>query len=113
MDAADALQMKIGTGPVRDVANVPSLALGTGLITPLELTAAFPIFSNGGFAVTPRALIRAEDASGRWTAPWYFQDRGDDMLVEREGAGSVSSVEVGEVRLVRRALKRASLPARP
>ena len=71
--AAVALQMKIGTGPVRDLAgktgmrdlpDVPSLALGTGLVTPLELTAAFAIFPNGGFAVTPRAIIRAEDASG-------------------------------------------------
>jgi penicillin-binding protein 1A len=71
--AAVVLQMKIGTGPVRDLAgkagmrelpDVPSLALGTGLVTPLELTAAFSIFPNGGFAVTPRGIIRAEDGSG-------------------------------------------------
>jgi penicillin-binding protein 1A len=71
--AAVALQMKIGTGPVRDLAgkagmrdlpDVPSLALGTGLVTPLELTAAFAVFPNGGFAVTPRAIIRAEDGAG-------------------------------------------------
>ncbi len=71
--AAVALQMKIGTGPVRDLAgkaglrdlpDVPSLALGTGLVTPLELTAGFALFPNGGFAVTPRAIIRAVDASG-------------------------------------------------
>ena len=71
--AAVALQMKIGTGPVRDLAakagmhdlpDVPSLALGTGLATPLELTAAFAVFPNGGYAVAPRAIIRAEDADG-------------------------------------------------
>jgi penicillin-binding protein 1A len=71
--AAVALQMKVGTGPVRDLAgkagmrdlpDVPSLALGTGLVTPLELTAAFAMFPNGGHAVTPRAIIRAVDASG-------------------------------------------------
>ena len=71
--AAVALQMKIGTGAVRDLAaragmrdlpDVPSLALGTGLVTPLELTAAFAVFPNGGYAVTPRAIIRALDADG-------------------------------------------------
>jgi penicillin-binding protein 1A len=71
--AAVALQMKIGTGPVRDLAakagmrdlpDVPSLALGTGLVTPLELTAAFAVFPNGGYAVSPRAIIRAVDADG-------------------------------------------------
>ena len=71
--AAVALQMKIGTGPVRDLAgkagmhdlpDVPSLALGTGLVTPLELTAGFAVFPNGGYAVAPRAIIRAEDADG-------------------------------------------------
>ncbi len=71
--AAVALQMKIGTGAVRDLAakagmrdlpDVPSLALGTGLVTPLELTAGFAVFPNGGYAVTPRAIIRAVDADG-------------------------------------------------
>jgi penicillin-binding protein 1A len=71
--AAVALQMKVGSGAVRDLGaktgmrdlpDVPSLALGTGLVTPLELTAAFAIFPNGGFAVTPRAIVFAEDANG-------------------------------------------------
>jgi penicillin-binding protein 1A len=71
--AAVALQMKIGTGAVRDLAaragmhdlpDVPSLALGTGLVTPLDLTAGFAVFPNGGYAVTPRAIIRAVDADG-------------------------------------------------
>ena len=37
----------------------PSLALGTGLVTPLELTAAYAVFPNGGYAVKPRAIVRA------------------------------------------------------
>ena len=39
---------------LRDLPDVPSLALGTGLVTPLELTAAYAVFPNGGFAVRPR-----------------------------------------------------------
>jgi penicillin-binding protein 1A len=68
--AAVALQQKIGSGRVRSVAgeaglhdlpDVPSLALGTGLVTPLELTAAYAVFPGGGEAVKPRGLLRALD----------------------------------------------------
>jgi penicillin-binding protein 1A len=71
--AATALQQKLGSRPVlrlasnvgmRDLPDVPSLSLGTGLVTPLELTAAFAAFPNGGFAVRPRALVRVLDADG-------------------------------------------------
>jgi len=70
--AAVALQLRIGSGAVlslasdlglRDQPNVPSLALGSGLVTPMELTAAYAAFPNGGFAVTPRAIVRVLDAS--------------------------------------------------
>jgi 1A family penicillin-binding protein len=70
---AVALQLRIGSGAVlslasdlglRDQPNVPSLALGSGLVTPLELTAAYAAFPNGGFAVAPRAIVRVLDAGG-------------------------------------------------
>jgi 1A family penicillin-binding protein len=71
--AAVALQQRIGSGRVlgiarglglRDLPDVPSLALGTGLVTPLDLTAAFAAFPNGGYAVEPRAITDAVDADG-------------------------------------------------
>jgi membrane carboxypeptidase/penicillin-binding protein len=71
--AAVSLQMRVGTGPVRslasdlgmsDLPDVPSLALGTGLVTPLELTAAFAVFPNGGVAVRPRGIVKILDADG-------------------------------------------------
>jgi len=71
--AAVALQQRIGSGAVLKVADdlgmhglpdVPSLALGTGLVTPLELTAAYAAFPNGGWAVKPRAIVRILDDSG-------------------------------------------------
>ena len=71
--AAVALQQRIGTGSVRslahkagmrDLPDVPSLALGSGLVSPLELTAAYAIFPNGGFAVRPRAILRVTDEDG-------------------------------------------------
>jgi 1A family penicillin-binding protein len=71
--AATALQQRIGSRPVlrlasaaglHDLPNVPSLSLGTGLVTPLELTAAFAMFPNGGVAVRPRGIVRVIDADG-------------------------------------------------
>jgi penicillin-binding protein 1A len=71
--AASALQQRIGARPVlrlastlgmRDLPEVPSLALGTGEVTPLELTAAYAVFANGGRAVRPRAIRRVLDQDG-------------------------------------------------
>jgi len=70
--AAVALQLRIGSGPVRALASdvglrdqpdVPSLALGVGLVSPLDLTAAYAAFPNGGQAVAPRAIVRVLDAN--------------------------------------------------
>jgi len=71
--AAVALQQQIGTRPVRQLASdlglesqpdVPSLALGSGLVTPLELTAAYAAFPNGGYAVSPGGILRVVDDTG-------------------------------------------------
>lgn len=71
--AAVAIQQRVGVTPViqlasaiglRDQPDVPSLALGTGLVTPLELTAAYAAFPNGGLSVRPRALLRVVDGLG-------------------------------------------------
>jgi penicillin-binding protein 1A len=49
--------------------NVPSLALGTGGVTLLELTSAYAVFANQGVAITPHLITRVEDADGAsvWT----------------------------------------------
>ena len=71
--AATLLQQQIGSGRVirvasraglNDLPDVPSLALGSGLVTPLAITAAFSVFPNGGFAVRPRDIARVRDADG-------------------------------------------------
>ena len=71
--AATLLQQQVGSGRVLRVAtsaglddlpDVPSLALGSGLVTPLAITAAFAVFPNGGMAVRPRDLGRVRDADG-------------------------------------------------
>ena len=71
--AATLLQQQVGTRRVlrlataaglEDLPDVPSLALGTGLVTPLALTTAFAVFPNGGFSVRPRDITRVRDADG-------------------------------------------------
>jgi penicillin-binding protein 1A len=49
---------------VRDQPNVPSLALGSGLVTPLDLTAAYTAFPGGGLRARPRAIRAVENAEG-------------------------------------------------
>jgi penicillin-binding protein 1A len=71
--AAVALQNEIGSRAVLRLAHdagfgelpdVPSLALGSGLVTPLEMARAYAVFPNGGFAITPHAIVRVIDADG-------------------------------------------------
>jgi membrane carboxypeptidase/penicillin-binding protein len=71
--AAVLLQQRVGSGPVlrlardlgvRDQPDVPSLALGSGLVTPLDLTAAYAVFPNMGYRVRPRAMVAVVDAQG-------------------------------------------------
>jgi 1A family penicillin-binding protein len=71
--AAVALQQRVGGRPVvrlaaraglDDQPNVPSLALGAGVVTPLALTASYAAFANGGDVVRPRAILRVLDQDG-------------------------------------------------
>ncbi len=71
--AAAALQQRLGSRPVltlassvgmKDLPDVPSLSLGSGEVTPLELTTAFAAFANGGEAVRPRGLTHVVDGDG-------------------------------------------------
>lgn len=83
--AAQLLQL-VGASSVIDVARrmgiqsslpaVPSLALGTGEMTLLELTAAYTAFANGGMLAPPVMIRRVED---RWGQVLY-EDPGGPRL---------------------------------
>ncbi len=90
-EAALAVQRRVGTAAIADLARraglprqpeVPSLALGTGSATPLELTTAFAAFANGGYAVRPRALAAVVDQRGRTV----YRDPGERVPVISPGA---------------------------
>jgi penicillin-binding protein 1A len=82
--AAVALQQRIGSRPILRLASslgvqqqpdVPSLALGSGLVTPLELTAAYAAFPNGGYAVSPGGILRVVDDTGSVVLDEPFERR--------------------------------------
>jgi 1A family penicillin-binding protein len=71
--AAADLQQRISSKAVlrlasdaglRELPDVPSLALGTGVVTPLDLTAAFAVFPSGGAYSTPRGLLSVSNGDG-------------------------------------------------
>jgi 1A family penicillin-binding protein len=71
--AAADLQQQVGSRAVLRLASnaglsnlpdVPSLALGTGLVSPLDLTAAYTVFPGEGQVARPRGIISVFDGSG-------------------------------------------------
>jgi 1A family penicillin-binding protein len=52
-------------GITETIAPVPSLALGTVAVSPLELTTAYTGFATLGQAVEPRLVLRVEDEKGK------------------------------------------------
>lgn len=71
--AAVVLQQRVGVRNVLRIAEgaglsdlpaVPSLALGSGEVTPLDLTAAYTVFPGYGQAARPRGLLSVLDADG-------------------------------------------------
>jgi membrane carboxypeptidase/penicillin-binding protein len=72
--AAADLQQRIGSRAVLRLAgdaglnnlpDVPSLALGTGLVSPLDLTAAYTMFAADGQIARPRGVVSVFDSGGR------------------------------------------------
>lgn len=52
-------------GLQRDIPEVPSIALGTAPVSPLEMATVYCAFANGGKQVEPWFIARIEDAEGR------------------------------------------------
>jgi membrane peptidoglycan carboxypeptidase len=81
---ADAVGLKAVTqvahrvGIEEPIAPVPSIALGTTAVSPLELTAAYTGFASLGQAVEPRLILRVEDEKGK--VIWRSEPRRHSVL---------------------------------
>lgn len=49
----------------RNLEAVPSIGLGTSLVSPMEMASAFSTFANGGIHATPFGILKVTDNSGR------------------------------------------------
>jgi len=54
---------------------VPSIGLGTSLVTPMEMTTAFSTFANGGIHVEPFAIAKVVDSQGRVVYENYPEEK--------------------------------------
>jgi penicillin-binding protein 1A len=61
-------------GVAGELQAVPSLALGTSELSPLDLTTGYAAFANGGDGVIPHVIVRIRTESGK-------------LLYERKGSG--------------------------
>lgn len=51
-------------GITTDVQNLPSIALGTGLVKPIDMATAYASFANNGYAVWPHAISEVYTKTG-------------------------------------------------
>ena len=95
--AAVGVQQAIGSRVIRnlggdlgleDLPDVASLALGTGSVSPLQLTAAYAVFPNGGYRVRPRGIVSVKDAHG--SDVWDRDDEKRRVLSEETAFQMVS-----------------------
>jgi penicillin-binding protein 1A len=52
-------------GITSDLDAVPSIALGSSDVTPLEMVSAYAAFANGGLGVQPHVIVRVRTANGK------------------------------------------------
>lgn len=76
--AATARRLGITT----PLAAVPSLALGTSGVTPLELTGAYASFANGGTGVKPYAIVSIRTRSGKLL--YHHKTAAPDLMMSPE-----------------------------
>ena len=68
---------------------MPSLSLGAASLTPLELTAAYAPFANGGWRVEPHVVTRVETPEG--TLLWEHVSSVRERALSVEDAFLVTS----------------------
>jgi penicillin-binding protein 1A len=74
---------------------VPSLALGTSEVTPIELTAGYAAFASGGTGVIPYVIVRIRTASGK--VLYERQGKGLGRVINPEQEADMTSMMVGTV----------------
>ncbi len=74
-------QIANSMGITSEVPRVPSAAIGSASVTPLEIATAYTTFANTGVRVAPRAILRIESNEGRLL--WESQVNREQVLDPR------------------------------
>ena len=86
-----------------------TMALGAGNVTPLQMVAAYSIFANGGYRVTPYFIERIADARGDMVmeAPALRAGEGAERVIDARNAFIMTSImrDVVRVGTAARAMK--------
>ncbi|MFI5263144.1 MAG: penicillin-binding transpeptidase domain-containing protein, partial [Candidatus Kapaibacterium sp.] len=64
-NATDVVKFAKRMGIKSNIPAVPSIALGTAEVSPLELTSAYSVFANDGIKTAPYGILRVEDRNGK------------------------------------------------
>ncbi|MET0540398.1 MAG: PBP1A family penicillin-binding protein, partial [Variovorax sp.] len=106
---------RFGFGAEKHPAYLP-MALGAGSVTPLQMAAAYAVFANGGYRVTPHLVTRITDARGQVlvdSPPPATLDESMRAIPERNAfvmeSLLASVVKNGTARKARTALRRDDL----
>jgi 1A family penicillin-binding protein len=100
----NVIQVAHRNGISSQLPNFPAIALGAVDVTPLELTAAYAPFANGGLRVHPRLVRRIEASDG--TVLWSAEIAKPDTVMDPRDAFQItemlqSVVDHGTARVVR------------
>ena len=74
----DVRRLAARAGVHSEIPELPSMAIGSGGVTPLELTAAYSVFATLGRAVAPRFVTRVENGAGK--VIWRNEPKRRDVL---------------------------------
>jgi penicillin-binding protein 1A len=75
---------------------VPSLALGTSEVTPLELTTGYAAFANGGNGIMPYGIVRIRTASGK--VLYSRREPGFGRVMSEEHDADMTEMMMGTVK---------------
>jgi len=68
-------------GITTEIPRVPSVAIGSASVIPIQIAEAYTTFANEGVRVMPRAILRVEDSDGN--VLWSSQVQREDVLDRR------------------------------
>ncbi|HEY8692710.1 MAG TPA: PBP1A family penicillin-binding protein [Chloroflexota bacterium] len=85
------LAHSLGISTINDESQVGlSLALGTGEVTPLDITSAYGVFANGGQRVPPTPILSITDSNGKVIE--QFQQPAASQVIKPEYAYLLTSI---------------------